>query len=222
MYIFAPAYKLKTMTPKERIIREASRMFVTQGIKSVRMDDIAHSLGISKRTLYEHFGDKEELLYLALDHHLEEQRHNHERVAASAGNVIEALFSVLSRIMDSSTQLARLLDNLRRFYPAVHERLRCEGQEKNRRALRDMLAQGIAQGLFIDRFNIGLAITVLYHTATAVATNHEIDLPEGITEREAFIQIISSFFRGISTAEGMALIDDCLRRYELDKTQPRP
>lgn len=197
-------------------------MFVTQGIKSVRMDDIAHALGISKRTLYEHFGDKEELLYLALDHHFEEQRRSHEQVAASAGNVIEALFSVLGRIMDSSTQSARLLDNLRRFYPAIHERLRREGQEKGRRGLGGMLAQGIAQGLFTDRFNIELAITVLYHTATAVAANREIYLPEGITEREAFIQIISSFFRGISTAEGMALIDDCLHRYKLGTAHPQP
>ena len=51
------------MTQKERIIAQAMRMFVSQGIKSVRMDDIAQQLGVSKRTLYELFGDKESLLY---------------------------------------------------------------------------------------------------------------------------------------------------------------
>ena len=50
------------MTPKERIVEQTMEMFVTQGIKSVRMDDIARQLSISKRTLYEMFGDKEELL----------------------------------------------------------------------------------------------------------------------------------------------------------------
>ena len=53
-------------TQKDRIIEEAMRMFVQQGIKSVRMDDIARSLGVSKRTLYEQFGDKEELLALSI------------------------------------------------------------------------------------------------------------------------------------------------------------
>lgn len=43
------------------------QMFATQGIKSVRMDDIAQHLGVSKRTLYELFGDKEGLLYLAME-----------------------------------------------------------------------------------------------------------------------------------------------------------
>ena len=47
---------------KERIIDQAMQMFVAQGIKAVRMDDIARQLGVSKRTLYEEFGDKEQLL----------------------------------------------------------------------------------------------------------------------------------------------------------------
>ena len=51
------------MDQKERIIEQAMHMFVSQGIKSVRMDDIAQQLGVSKRTLYELFGDKEGLLY---------------------------------------------------------------------------------------------------------------------------------------------------------------
>lgn len=61
------------MTPpqKERIIDQAMHMFVSQGIKSVRMDDIAQQLGVSKRTLYEMFGDKEGLLYLAMERYSE-------------------------------------------------------------------------------------------------------------------------------------------------------
>lgn len=54
------------MSQKERIIEQTMRMLVAQGIKAVRMDDIAHQLSVSKRTLYELFGDKESLLYLAM------------------------------------------------------------------------------------------------------------------------------------------------------------
>lgn len=64
------------MTPpqKGRIIDQAMQMFVSQGIKSVRMDDIAQQLGVSKRTLYEMFGDKEGLLYLAMERYSERNR----------------------------------------------------------------------------------------------------------------------------------------------------
>ena len=59
------------MSQKEYIIERTSQMFVASGIKAVRMDDIAQTLGVSKRTLYEMFGDKEELLYLCMTHFLE-------------------------------------------------------------------------------------------------------------------------------------------------------
>ena len=47
---------------RERIILAAVELFTTNGIKSITMDEIAASLGISKRTLYEVFPDKETLL----------------------------------------------------------------------------------------------------------------------------------------------------------------
>ena len=47
---------------QQRIIKQATRMFFCNGIKSVTMDMIASQLGISKRTLYENFKEKNELL----------------------------------------------------------------------------------------------------------------------------------------------------------------
>ena len=48
---------------KDRILKTAMQEFLTNGIKQVKMDDIARKLGISKRTLYEIYGNKEELLF---------------------------------------------------------------------------------------------------------------------------------------------------------------
>lgn len=198
------------MTPpqKERIIDQAMHMFVSQGIKSVRMDDIAQQLGVSKRTLYEMFGDKEGLLYLAMERYSERNRQRWNELTADARNVLEAMFMVLGEVMD----------NLRKFYPAVHDKLMREGMVKNRTSLRSMLEQGVGDGLFVNNFNIDLSISVLYYTASAIVTRRELMLPDGMSEREAFVQIISNFFRGISTAKGLQLIDDNLKRYKLSKT----
>lgn len=172
------------MTPpqKERIIDQAMHMFVSQGIKSVRMDDIAQQLGVSKRTLYEMFGDKEGLLYLAMERYSERNRQRWNELTADARNVLEAMFMVLGEVMD----------NLRKFYPAVHDKLMREGMVKNRTSLRSMLEQGIEAGLFVNNFNIDLSISVLYYTASAIVTRRELMLPDGMSEREAFVQIILS------------------------------
>lgn len=207
------------MTPKERIVEQVMRMFVAQGIKSVRMDDIAQQLGVSKRTLYELFGDKEGLLYLAMLCYFEENRGRWKELCAGARNVLEEMFMVLGAVMDSSDTTARLMDNLKKFYPAVHDKLMREGSEKNRAEFRDKLERGIADGLFIDTINIDLAISVLYYTASALVTRRGLILPAEITDREAFVQIISTFFRGISTEQGMRLIDDYLKHYDLGREQ---
>lgn len=148
------------MTPpqKERIIDQAMHMFVSQGIKSVRMDDIAQQLGVSKRTLYEMFGDKEGLLYLAMERYSERNRQRWNELTADARNVLEAMFMVLGEVMDNAEVSRRMMDNLRKFYPAVHDKLMREGMVKNRTSLRSMLEQGIEAGLFVNNFNIDLSL----------------------------------------------------------------
>lgn len=182
------------MDQKERIIEQAMHMFVSQGIKSVRMDDIAQQLGVSKRTLYELFGDKEGLLYLAMDRYFEKKRIERAAVCAHARNVLEAMFMVLGGVMDNAEVIQRLLNNLRKFYPAVHDKMTREGTAKSRRDLQEMLEKGIADGLFVDTINLDLAISVLYYTASAITVRKDLILPAGMTEREAFVQIISNFF----------------------------
>lgn len=190
------------MTPpqKERIIDQAMQMFATQGIKSVRMDDIAQHLGVSKRTLYELFGDKEGLLYLAMERYFQRDRQRWTELTANARNVLEAMFMVLAQVMDKAEVSSRMMDNLKKFYPAVHDKLTREGMEKNRRSLRGMLDQGIVDGLFVDNINIDLAISVLYYTASALVARKELMLPAGMTERENQ-QFLPRYFNGQGAAD---------------------
>ncbi|WP_296002433.1 TetR/AcrR family transcriptional regulator [uncultured Alistipes sp.] len=205
-------------TQKDRIIEEAMRMFVQQGIKSVRMDDIARSLGVSKRTLYEQFGDKEELLALSITRFFEQRRERTVAAAAHAADVLEGLFIALNHILDSTVVSTRMMDNLKKFYPAVHDRVMAEGREKNYRDFRRMLEIGVEEGLFVSDFNFDLAISMLYYTASGLM-NHRLEIvPSGMSERDAFVQIVGNFFRGISTRKGLELVDEYKRRY----TPPRP
>ena len=89
------------MTQRELIVEQAAKMFVNQGVKAVRMDDIAHELSISKRTLYELFGDKEELLYLCIKHFIEVGRARREKQIKEIDNDLEVmLFSFRDMISD--------------------------------------------------------------------------------------------------------------------------
>ena len=150
---------------KEKIVAQAMQIFLKQGIKAVRMDDIAQMMGISKRTLYELFGDKETLLFLAVESYFGECNERRARLSAGARDVLEAIFLELNELMAQSETANRIMSSLRKFHPAVHDRVLHEGAEKNRRNIREMLEKGIADGFFVADFNLDLAITMLYHTA---------------------------------------------------------
>ena len=102
---------------RETIIQLAAEMFVGQGIKAVRMDDIARHIGVSKRTIYEQFGDKEELLYQCLSYYVREQDRRHAELGAQAKNVLEAMLLVFGDVMDKAEISHRLQSNLRASIP---------------------------------------------------------------------------------------------------------
>lgn len=207
------------MTQKEHIVEQAMRMFVAQGIKSVRMDDIAQRLGVSKRTLYELFGDKESLLHLAMTCYFDQNRMHQTELCHGARNVLERIFMVLDDVLEQAEITSRMMENLRKFYPEVYGRLVRESYEKNKQEFRRMLEEGIVQGVFIDDINVDLAIAVLYHTAEAITARRDLILPEGLSQRSAFRQIVSTFFRGVSTPRGGEIIDEFSKRWHSDKQE---
>ena len=116
--------KTEKMTQREYIIERASEMFVANGIKSVRVDDIAHDLGMSKRTLYEMFGDKEELLYLCMLHFLDKQRKEvNISTKDTTATILEIVLQGFLNMMQYSEVNHRIMNNLQRFYPKIFTRI---------------------------------------------------------------------------------------------------
>ena len=202
------------MAQKEHIVKQAAQMFASYGIKAVRMDDIAHELGVSKRTLYELFGDKEELLFEAIMELFNRKRTEHTTIAAKAENVLEAMFMVLNEIMLEAPLHDRLTANLRRFYPKVFERVKSEGIEENNRSLRLLIEKGVEQEFFVGWMNLDLTISLFCAAARSLrGKDEQILVPEGMTEREAFMQLLTTLFRGIATTKGRELIDKYSGQY---------
>ena len=191
-------------------------MFVELGIKSIRMDDIAHTLGISKRTLYEMFTDKEELIYLCLKYLMDEQLRMVAETTAACDDKLEALFNGFKLMLDGGERHHRMMTNLQKFYPAVFDRIRVEHIRGGVSRLREVILSYIDFGLINSNINVDLSITIFYYTATGVfGQRNNIILPEGVTEKGAFMYTIVNFFRGIATEEGVRQIDRLVKEKKL-------
>ena len=201
------------MAHKEEIIKHASKMFVEQGIKAVRMDDIAQELSISKRTLYEIFGDKEELIYQSIRYYSEQSRDRRLSQISSETTALETMVCNLKGMMDSAPIAGRMRRNMRRFYPSVYERLERDVQSKSLQDIENWADSCIKNGHFEANINKEYAIKVLHHSVHGMLINtlHEETPSDELIEMMFYALLI--FIRGLCTTEGQVVFDSCKSKY---------
>lgn len=198
------------MELRERIIDVSLAMFFEQGIKTVRMDDIAHQMGISKRTIYEHFEDKQSLILEGLKFHSLKAKEHHKELASRTDNVIEQIFVLLRDWQKNSEMTSRFIMSIKRYYPAVYKDFSAVMADKGREDLQRSIQMGVDQGLLLKDVNYPLARLMLESAVEGIVFNQYTTLPEGMSIGEAFEYILIYFLRGIATERGREVIDDNL------------
>ena len=204
------------MSKREVVIKRAAEMIVELGVKSLRVDDLAHDLAVSKRTLYEMFGDKEELLYHSIKLLLQNEANEIQSSVAESQKGIPALLEIFDAMIARSAVRKRIMENLAKFYPELYERIMTENRDYGLAVLRERLTKLVEEGLISEMVNIDLSITMFYYTSMGLMRRHgRLVLPNGITESEALRYTIVNFFRGISTLKGVEQIDKYLAEKRL-------
>ena len=207
------------MTQQEKVTEHVSRMIMTLGVKSVRMDDVATSLGMSKRTLYEMFGDKEELLYQSVVYAMVKRHKELFAQVKQCDNMLEMLFESL-RIFTYGGHIdemeKRLAFNFKKFYPNVFERLQRFQSEEGLAGLQYALDQCVKDGYIDPVVDVELMARLFFSSTAIFMYDMNVSLPEDVTREEAFGAMVINFLRGLATVKGLKLIDELLAR------EPRP
>ena len=201
------------MTQRDNIIHHASKMFVEQGIKAVRMDDIAQELSISKRTLYELFGDKEELIFQSIKHYSEQARERRRKQILDLDNPLEIMVISIRDMIDAAPVAGRIRRNMRRFYPTVYAKLEEEVQATSQNDLKRWVSECLECGYFDRRIRSEYAIKLIHHSVHGVLVNtlHEETPSDELVSLISYSLLI--FIRGLCTVEGQRVIDECTQKY---------
>ena len=153
---------------KEYIINKAQSLFYNYGIRSITMDFIASELGMSKRTLYEMFGDKEELLYQSMIHLMGQQRRCMSQSVADCENMLEVLLRSV-RLLGSYGQVKdmekRLAFNLKKFYPNVYNKIKRDHAEHGLAGLRYALDKCMEEGYLDQTVDVELMARLFLSTS---------------------------------------------------------
>ncbi len=202
------------MSQKEYIIEQATEMFRQLGIKAVRMDDIAQHLGVSKRTLYELFEDKMNLLRLCMYNYYEERQERLNQRLNERANVIEKILTAFDLFLVNGDTEQRMQTNLRRFYPALYEEISTTMQRRNFERLKGAIEKGIAEGLLDPTIDVDVSVSMLCWSLSGVVDTRRASLPSNITPEYALRYVVINFLRGISTVKGIEVIDSFLAKFK--------
>lgn len=134
---------------KDTIIQEASKLFLQLGFKTVTMDDLAVSLGISKKTLYIHFENKQQLVYEVAQAIFEKITKDILKIKESCSNPIEEFHFVrLEAMKYLGNEKTSPNYQLQKHYPKIYMDLRTKEYQYLGKMVRDSLQDGINSGLF--------------------------------------------------------------------------
>lgn len=190
----------------QTIVEHALEMFRTQGIKAVRMDDVAKSLKISKRTLYEQFVDKEQLLLECIRLISERQKKVYGDFMAQSNDVMEMLcFFIKYNLEDLSHFNVLFFTEVIKYKPA---REFLEQINKDRLKEREVfIKRGIEEGLIVADINFPL-LSRINKAAFDYLINEKIY--EEYTLAEIFRTFVMVFLRGILTEKGQQKLDSLI------------
>lgn len=193
---------------RKRVIAMAGKMFAEQGIRKVRMDDVASALGMSKRTLYEMFADKEELLLECMKVNQERKSEYAAQVASTANNVLEIVFCLYQNGMEEMKKVHPSMYRDIKKYPKVCEFLN-QRKAQSAKKSKDFYEVGVRQGLLRTDINFDI-FQFLVDLSMNGFLNDEM-LMNRWTLTEVLDTVVRVNMRGICTEKGQRILDEFLK-----------
>lgn len=200
------------MGVKAKIVASASHLLIDFGVRGVTMDEVAANLGMSKRTLYEHFKDKKELIAACVEHMTVEQECSEEHILEGSETVIDELFLLFSHMDEDFNKRGKLAFEIKKYYPDIYEKIYIDHYSASYARMKSWLEKGIQQGLILADLDIDLTVYVMMETINNLALRPERVIATNLSLIESFKYVIVYFFRGISTNKGVELIDTLIRK----------
>lgn len=195
------------MDTRSRIIEEAAVMFRTYGIRAVTMDMLANQMGISKRTIYENFRDKDELLSGVLKWMAVMQREMIEKILVESENVVEAIFKMMERIMEHFSKMSPAFQmDIKKLHLDITRNLEETDALPYLKNNEIIIERGIREGIFRKDIDVRIINRCMLEV-TKMSTDRDIFPPEDFASREVVRNVYINYLRGLCTPKGLDLIN---------------
>ena len=195
------------MELRERILLKAQDLFHKYGIRSVTMDEIASQLGMSKKTIYQSFADKDELVDATLQQHIDSNKCRCEEDNLKAENAVHEIFLTIDMLEELLADMSpSIFYDLEKFHPKTFAKVTHHRNQYLYKVVKSNLEWGISEDLY--RSEIDVEIVTKIRVETMFLPFNQILFPQN---KYSLVQVeketMELFLYGVATTKAHKMIN---------------
>lgn len=196
----------------KHFLQEISKIFLQQGTRSTSMDDIARNLGISKKTLYQYFKDKNDLVLQVVSFQMEHTNYYFKDLMKKEGNAIDILLEVGQFLVNTFGRMHSSISyDLKKYYPEASKLMEEHRQSHVLDNIEKNLLRGIDEGIYRQDINTKI---IAYFYLLRIDHLFSYDVKEDILQDYPMESLLKELFiyhiRGIANDKGIAYLKNKL------------
>ena len=194
------------METQERILTKAHELFMRYGLRSVSMDEIANHLGMSKKTIYQFYADKDALVEGAIDIEICKSKTDCTCFREKSENAIHELFLTVDMALEMLKQMnPSVMFDLEKYHPKAYRQFLDHKNKFFYEQIKSNLEWGIKDGLY--REDIDVEVLTRFRLATIfLMFDTENFPPSKFTAGQVIAEITDNFLHGMASVKGLKLI----------------
>jgi AcrR family transcriptional regulator len=195
------------MVQTDRIIQGGEELFLKAGIKSVTMDDIARHLGMSKKTIYQFFKDKNELVIGLVEKKLKDDEDQLNAIISQSGNVIEEMINMMKCSEEIFSKINPIvIHDMQKYHPDAWKKFQDFKSGVLISTLERLLTKGISQGYIRPDIDVKIIARMRVHQVELGFNTTIFPVAEFSTWKVQY-QFLEHFNYGICTLKGYKLLN---------------
>ncbi|PJJ84857.1 TetR/AcrR family transcriptional regulator [Mucilaginibacter auburnensis] len=195
------------MVQIDRILQGGEELFLKAGIKSVTMDDIARQVGMSKKTIYQFFKDKNELVIALVRKKLEEDEFMIKDIIAKSTNVIEEMINMMKCSEEVFSRINPIvIHDMQKYHPGAWDVFQNFKADVIIHTLEELLSKGVKQGYIRPDIDVKI-IARMRVSQVETGFNTQIFPMAEFNPWKVQSQFLEHFNYGICTLKGYKLLN---------------
>ncbi|MCB0661141.1 MAG: TetR/AcrR family transcriptional regulator [Saprospiraceae bacterium] len=196
----------------QQILEQAEKLFLRLGIRSVTMDDISQSMGMSKKTLYQYVDNKADLISKIVLNHVGKETECISKISSDANNAIQEMMEITKYSVQQLREISPVvIFELQKYYRESWEKMEALHKEHVYKVIYENIEKGKKEGFYREEINTDI-VSKLYVGKTYLLVDENVFPLKEYDRRKLLIEFFKYHINGLLTDKGRKFLQEILNQ----------